>query len=421
MVSDVTEDVTRAAAASPPPLSPPQPQSKPVAPPAYGSQPSNSGKKGMGGIGWLFAGVIGLAVLIFNTGERSSLPAPPDASPSFAMPAEGSPAPTPSEALPVAASNAGVEKPPIGRNKVLSAPQIRYCMTERIRIDAVESVVNTAYDHEVDLFNASVADYNSRCGEFRYRDDDVERVRRELNAVSASIASAARSEWVRSSLGLNTPSRNPADLPIPAQQKSKPRQEASCQNDGECPGSLICIRRECGPQVSYGGVCDRDIECEGASHCVSGRCTNGEGSPAFTLVMPTPQPVKQEPKSSMPANAEPDYTGRTWQCKRGYRPVNGQCEAVQMPANAEIDYTGRNWKCSYGYRPVNGQCEAVQMPANAEIDYTGRNWKCSYGYRPVNGQCEAVQKPANAEIDYTGRNWKCSYGYRQSGNACIPL
>ena len=388
MVSDVTEDVTRATAASPPP---PQPQSKPAVFPEDGSQSPNSKKTGIGRVGWGIAGVIGFAVLISNSGDWNSPPTSRDAPPSLSAPAAESQAPTPSETLPVASSTAGVEKPPVGRDEVLGAPQIRYCITERIRIDAVESVINNAYDHEVDRFNALVNDYNSRCGKFRYRGDDVERVRRELNPASAAIASAARSEWVRSSLGLDTPSTPPADLQVPAQQTSRPRQEASCQSDGECPGSLFCIRRECAPQVGNGGACDRNVECEGANQCVSGRCMNGEDSPSLPFeTMPTPQPVKQEPKSSMPANAEPDYTGRSWQCKRGYRPVNGQCEMVQVPANAEIDYTGRNWTCSRGYRPVNGQCEAVQMPANAEIDYTGRNWTCSRGYR-------------------------------QSGEACIPL
>jgi len=166
--------------------------------------------------------------------------------------------------------------PPVSRNKVLNIRQIRYCMTEKIRIDAFESLINVANNHEVHRFNALVKDYKTRCGEYRYRQVDVERVQRELDPVRESITSAARSEWVRRSLGLQSQSQVPGAKAAQAPQKVKPKQGVTCQSYGECPGNLFCVRGMCAPRVEDGGACDQDTDCEGASQCVSGRCASGD-------------------------------------------------------------------------------------------------------------------------------------------------
>jgi len=425
MVSDVSADIEKAAKATPPkgpetpPAPPPPPTTPPVVPPSASGGNSNYSppeKSGPSGLGWVIAGVVVLVIWIANSGSgnRTSTPSPRSPEPTYSSQ-------TPATA-PASAPVTDTQKPAVGRNQVLGVAQIRYCKTEKIRIEAFENVINNAYDHEVDRFNGIVNDYNSRCGEFRYRRGDVERIERELAPMVASITSAAKSEWVRGSLGLQSPSKASTAKAAPAPQRAKPKQNTSCQSDGECPGSLYCVRGKCGPQVGDGGACDRSTECAGASQCVAGQCV-GIDNPAPSSWQPTPapRPVEPKPRSGMPANAELDYTGRNWKCKHGYRRSGDECVAVQMPANAEIDYTGQNWKCRHGYRPAGGQCVAVQMPANAEIDYTGQNWKCRHGYRPVGGQCEAVQMPPNAEIDYTGQSWKCRHGYLQSGNACLPL
>lgn len=72
------------------------------------------------------------------------------------------------------------QMPPVGRNNVLDITQIRWCRREKIRIDAIEGLINNAYEREVSTFNAKVDDYNSRCVEFRYRRGQVEQVEREL-------------------------------------------------------------------------------------------------------------------------------------------------------------------------------------------------------------------------------------------------
>lgn len=72
--------------------------------------------------------------------------------------------------------------PPIGTNNVLNSSQIRYCLSEKIRMDAVETAINTYSQAEIDYFNNSVADYNSRCGSFKYRQGALSSVERSVNA-----------------------------------------------------------------------------------------------------------------------------------------------------------------------------------------------------------------------------------------------
>jgi len=49
-------------------------------------------------------------------------------------------------------------------------------------MDAAQSVVNEYDWPQVDRFNAMVADYNSRCGEFRYRSSSMSVAQDDVNA-----------------------------------------------------------------------------------------------------------------------------------------------------------------------------------------------------------------------------------------------
>jgi hypothetical protein len=221
-----------------------------------------------------------MGIWIANSGSgNKSQPAPSyTPPPSYTSPASAAaPSPAPAPVVPVSDE----QKPPEGRNNVLNIPQIRWCKREKIRIEAIESVINNAYDHEVDRFNAKVADYNSRCGEFRYRRGNVEQVDRELAPESSSIATKTKSEWLRNSLGLKD---GPAPAPAPKKEKplalakDKPVPGKTCQSDGECPGSQYCVLGHCGLQVKTGGTCGRSTECSGlSSQCISGRCVGDDG------------------------------------------------------------------------------------------------------------------------------------------------
>jgi len=298
-----------------------------------------------------------------------------------------------------------LEKPPVGRNAVLNVSQIRYCMTEKIRITAFESVINNSYEHEVDRFNALVNDYNSRCGEFRYRRGDVERVQRELDLFRESITSAAKSDWVRGSLGLQSPSRTPAAKAVPAPQKAKQEQEASSGDDRSsqdrvqmAPAPRVKSNYSIPPNAKV-DVYGTGWECERGFRRSGNECLE----------------VK------VPANATLDIYGHDWECERGFKRSRNECVAVRVPDNAKIDVYGHDWECERGYRRVGNECPPVKIPANAKLDVYGHDWECERGYRRAGNECLEVQVPVNAKLDVYGHGWECERGYRRVGNACLPL
>lgn len=74
------------------------------------------------------------------------------------------------------------EIPPIGSGLAFSRSQIRYCVSQKIRIEAWEGEINKYSESSVDAFNFAVNDYNVRCSNFRYRAGMLESVRSEVEA-----------------------------------------------------------------------------------------------------------------------------------------------------------------------------------------------------------------------------------------------
>jgi len=72
--------------------------------------------------------------------------------------------------------------PPVGTNNILGRDELRYCLSEAIRMSAMKEEVDLYSETEVDRFNATIQDYNCRCGQFRYRKGSLESVRREVEA-----------------------------------------------------------------------------------------------------------------------------------------------------------------------------------------------------------------------------------------------
>lgn len=91
------------------------------------------------------------------------------------------------------------DKPPYGTDMVLSAGQIRYCLSQDIRLEGWRSVVNQYSETAIGAFNRAVNDFNGRCGQYRYK-----------TSVWTSVNSSVQSQ--RSSLyseGVRLAARNP--------------------------------------------------------------------------------------------------------------------------------------------------------------------------------------------------------------------
>lgn len=188
-----------AAPAPPPARTNPQPAPSPAptsasaptkAPDARPAAPYNPpvGKQGRGTAwGWLvgIGGFIAFVVLSSQNGTtRSGTSTVPTSAPStYSVPASSASPIDPSTVKWDSPSASLVEAmPPPGTNLVLSGAQVRYCLAEHIRMDAARTAVDNYSDHDVDLFNSMVANFNSRCSSYRYRDRDMNSARNDVEA-----------------------------------------------------------------------------------------------------------------------------------------------------------------------------------------------------------------------------------------------
>jgi len=88
-------------------------------------------------------------------------------------------------------------KPSIGRNQVLNTSKIRYCLAEKIRLDGAESAINNYSQYDVNRFNSMVSDYNSRCGEFRYRSGALGRAERDIKPFRSHYLNEGKKRFVK--------------------------------------------------------------------------------------------------------------------------------------------------------------------------------------------------------------------------------
>jgi hypothetical protein len=78
-------------------------------------------------------------------------------------------------------------------DRVLGINEIRWCLSQRARIDAARAVVDQNENDQIDRFNALLADFRPRCLEYRYRKRD----REVAEADVARSAERLRAEGVR--------------------------------------------------------------------------------------------------------------------------------------------------------------------------------------------------------------------------------
>ena len=161
--------------------------------PAQSSGGSSTGKWVLG-----IGVVAGLLWLVSQSGDKTSSPAPAF-TPSGNSSSVASPSPSwqPAPSPPPAPSRPSEERPPVGTNNVLTSAQLRYCVAEKIRLDAAKGVIDNYNDTHVDRFNEMVADYNGRCGQFRYRSGALESARSEVERFRGALEADGRARFVR--------------------------------------------------------------------------------------------------------------------------------------------------------------------------------------------------------------------------------
>ncbi len=106
-------------------------------------------------------------------------------------------------------------KPPLGDDNILSIAQIRWCLREGIRIEALRPKATTSL--QIDQFNAIIDDYNRHCGSYRYREGTLERAQREVENMKSQIIEDA-SLWSP----FTVPSRTQSPPSTPSLSSSSP-------------------------------------------------------------------------------------------------------------------------------------------------------------------------------------------------------
>ncbi|MBZ0070847.1 MAG: peptidoglycan-binding protein [Gammaproteobacteria bacterium] len=81
-------------------------------------------------------------------------------------------------------------------------------------MDGAKSALDNYSEFDVDRFNAMVADYNSRCGSFRYRSGALEHARRDIEPYRIQFRAEGRSRFARGS--------STGSLSAPAQPRPAP-------------------------------------------------------------------------------------------------------------------------------------------------------------------------------------------------------
>lgn len=182
---------------SPPPSSPPTPpRSEPIEPRQLPPKPSGLSA------GWIWAICIGGVIVLANVfgGKGTTNTYTPPAAAVYEPPATTytPPAPVYQAPEPTYTPPAPVYEPPPpaqsfesqpipGTDNVLDESELRYCLSQKIRIQGWEPNVNTSSQTSVDAFNWAISDFNSRCGSYRYKTQVMDRVRSEVNSRSTDL------------------------------------------------------------------------------------------------------------------------------------------------------------------------------------------------------------------------------------------
>lgn len=93
-----------------------------------------------------------------------------------------------------------LEMPEVGGlERTLGVSQIRYCAAQTIRLEGARKVVDHSLRADIDNFNALIADWNSRCGEFHYLGKAMQTASSEIEAHRDFLESEGRAWFEKTS------------------------------------------------------------------------------------------------------------------------------------------------------------------------------------------------------------------------------
>lgn len=149
---------------------------------------------------WAFFGAVGLVLLVANMSNNSGPSSSASSSssrpiqptfPSTPPRANGDDFSSPRILTPqVEPVDTSEVKPPIGSGNLFSRSNIRYCRYQKARLKSIEGDLRNPY--EIDEFNKLADDYNARCSNFRYQENDLRVVEEEVRIKATLLSQDSR-------------------------------------------------------------------------------------------------------------------------------------------------------------------------------------------------------------------------------------
>jgi len=237
------------------------------------------------------------------------------------------------------------EVPPAGAdNLMFSDAEIRYCLAQIIRIEAVRPLVDRYERAQISYFNELVADYNTRCGHYRYMEGARESAQAQVEISRSTIESDARQayQWrfVESEKS-SAPSRSAAAPQTPPKEaKKSPKSAAAAQADAAASQSSRSASKQQQPITPA-----RTEPGQPASAQPRAKQQPPELPPA------TPPTTIQSERSSAPPTQTPPSQQATAIAGESVEPTVAQPEAKPPPSVGR----GRRSSCfsGQGYRPAH--------------------------------------------------------------------
>ena len=255
----------------------------------------------------------------------------------------------------------------------LNKNQLLYCEAEKIRLDAAQNKIDLYSTYEVDKFNALTNDYNSRCANKQYYKNDmyyvdinIEKKRYQLQQdglarFPKSNSISSNSQSYNSNQPKNqTPNVNSKILysltinTIPSDAKVKIVNINPKYQNGiklEKGNYHIEVSKDGYETIKQWILLDKDIIYSiKLQNTTKYNLSNNDNN---SLNKNT---TKKSSNKVIPENAQMNYFGNDWECKRGYSKNINECIKIQIPANAELNYFGDNWQCKRGYSKNGNEC-----------------------------------------------------------------
>jgi hypothetical protein len=183
-------------------------------------------------------------------------------------------------------------------------------------MNGAKSTLNNYSNYEVDRFNAMVADYNSRCGSFRYRSDTLEGARREIEPYRNQLQSEGRRRFAHSPTGAlspQAPSRPIPDATVQAIERklNEPGYEAGIADGvtgSDTRSAIIALQQDRG--LAAPGVADHALLLQLQRAPAPASLSAAEIRPATTSVQLSPTEA-----ASLEAANSTDRSIYQWTCR----------------------------------------------------------------------------------------------------------